>query len=129
MVSIKCHGLGDWGSRVQIPALRPLIYKTRCAEIPTEHPSPTMTNELDAALIRLQFVAYHQRRAEPALADDLDVVIRFAQSDAIGRQIDPMVPARLEQRAAQAIEENQSKLANDLRAAVELIRKLRGAEK
>ncbi len=88
-----------------------------------------MTNELDAALIRLQFVAYHQRRAEPALADDLDVVIRFAQSDAIGRQIDPMVPARLEQRAAQAIEENQSKLANDLRAAVELIRKLRGAEK
>jgi len=88
-----------------------------------------MTNELDAALIRLQFVAYHQRRAEPALADDLDVVIRFAQSDAIGRQIDPMVPARLEQRAAQAIEENQSKLANDLRAAVELIGKLRGAEK
>ncbi len=88
-----------------------------------------MTNELDAALIRLQFVAYHQRRAEPALADDLDLVIRFAQSDPIGRQIDPMVPARLEQRAAQAIEENQSKLANDLRAAVELIRKLRGAEK
>ncbi len=88
-----------------------------------------MTNELDAALIRLQFVAYHQRRAEPALADDLDLVIRFAQSDPIGRQIDPMVPARLEQRAAQAIEENQSKLANDLRAAVELIGKLRGAEK
>jgi hypothetical protein len=85
-----------------------------------------MANDLDAALIRLQFVAYHQRRAEPALADDLDVVIRFAQANPASREIDPMVIARLEQRAARATAEEQSTLANDLLRAVELVRKLAG---
>jgi hypothetical protein len=83
-----------------------------------------MTDELDAALIRLQFVAYHQRRAEPAIADDLDAVIRYAKSDLAIRQIDPEVVARLERRAGQATAENQSGLANDLTRAVELVRKL-----
>jgi hypothetical protein len=87
-----------------------------------------MTEALDAALIRLQFVAYHQRSKEPAITDDLDVVIRFAQSDPNERQIDPMVVARLEQRAAQATDQNDSALAKDLLSALELIRKLRVAE-
>jgi hypothetical protein len=83
-----------------------------------------MTDELDAALIRLQFVAYHQRRAESAIADDLDAVIRYAKSDPATRQIDPAVVARLERRAGEATAENQSGLANDLTRAVELVRKL-----
>jgi len=83
-----------------------------------------MTDELDAALIRLQFVAYHQRRAEPATADDLDAVIRYAKSDPASRRIDPEVVARLERRASQATAENQSGLANDLTRAVDLVRKL-----
>jgi hypothetical protein len=89
---------------------------------------PIMTDEMDAALIRLQFVAYHQRRAEPALADDLEAVIRYAKSDPASRQIDPEVLTRLERREGQATVENQSSLANDLIRAVELVRKLKGTE-
>lgn len=83
-----------------------------------------MTAELDAALIRLQFVAYHQRGPDPALADDLDAVIRFAQADPQSRHIDPELSARLEQRAARAAQANNAKLASDLGTAVALIRKL-----
>jgi hypothetical protein len=83
-----------------------------------------MTDEMDAALIRLQFVAYHQRRAEPAVADDLDAVMQYAKADPAGRQIDPNVLTRLKRRAVQATLENQSSLANDLTRAVELVRKL-----
>jgi len=82
-----------------------------------------MTDELDAALIRLQYVAYTQRRTEPAVADDLEAVIRFA-SNRTDRRIDPMVITRLEKRAVRAIEENQPTLAKDLAAAVELVGKL-----
>jgi hypothetical protein len=83
-----------------------------------------MTDELDATLIRLQFVAYNQRRTEPGVAEDLEVVIRLAQSDPTDHEIDPMVLARLAKRAARATDENQQTLARDLLAAVELIRKL-----
>ena len=83
-----------------------------------------MTDELDATLIRLQFVAYNQRRTEPGVAEDLDVVIRLAQSNPTDRQIDPLVTARLEKRAARAAHDNQPTLAKDLLAAVGLIRKL-----
>jgi hypothetical protein len=83
-----------------------------------------MTDELDATLIRLQFVAYNQRRTEPGVAEDLDVVIRLAQSNPTDRQIDPLVTARLEKRAARATQDNQPTLAKDLLAAVGLIRKL-----
>ena len=83
-----------------------------------------MTPELDAVLIRLQFVAYHQRRTDSALADDLDAVIRFAQSAPSQRQLDPALAARLERRAAEAAGANDAKLASDIRSAAELIRKL-----
>jgi hypothetical protein len=87
-----------------------------------------MTDEIDAALIRLQFVAYHQRRAEPALADDLEAVIRYAKSDPASRQIDAQVLTRLARRAGQATVENQSSLANDLTRTVELVHKLQGTK-
>ena len=82
-----------------------------------------MTNELDAALIRLQFVAYTQRRTDPALADDLDAVIRFAQDDAKSRRLDPAIVPRLEKKASDAIN-HDARLAKDLSAAVQLIRTL-----
>jgi len=83
-----------------------------------------MNPDVDAALIRLQFVAYHQRRTDPALADDFDAVIRLAQSDPNIRQLDPALMARLERRAAQAAEADDAKLAKDIRGAVELIRQV-----
>ena len=82
-----------------------------------------MTSELDAALIRLQYVAYTQRRTDPALADDLDAVIRFAQDDAKSRRLDPSIVPRLEKKAADVTSQD-ARLAKDLSAAVELIRKL-----
>jgi hypothetical protein len=99
--------------------------------MPTRHGTttlPIMTDEMDAALIRLQFVVYHQRRAEPALADDLEAVIRYAKSDPASRQIDAQVLTRLERRAGQATVENQPSLANDLTRAMELVHKLQGAK-
>jgi len=93
-----------------------------------------MTDEADETFIRrLQFLANSlRRRDEPAVADDLEAVIRFKQSSPEEREEalwrDPWHLTRikrLEKRAQQARDETQSRLANDLDAAVELIRKLR----
>jgi hypothetical protein len=82
---------------------------------------------------RLQFLARSlRRRNELAIADDLGAVIRFTKcapeerEEALWR--DPWYLTlidRLEKRAEQARTENQSLIASDLDAAVELIRRLR----
>ncbi len=93
-----------------------------------------MTEEADKTFIRrLQFLANSlRRRDEPAVADDLEAVIRLNQSSAEEREQalwrDPghlTLIQRLEKRAQQACDENQSRIANDLDTAVELIRRLR----
>ncbi len=93
-----------------------------------------MTEEADETFIRrLQFLANSlRRRDEPAVADDLEAVIRFNQSSAKEREQalwrDPghlTLIQRLEKRAQQACDENQSRIANDLDSAVKLIRRLR----
>ncbi len=93
-----------------------------------------MTEEADETFIRrLQFLANSlRRRDEPAVADDLEAVIRFNQSSAEEREQalwrDPghlTLIQRLEKRAQQACDENQSRIANDLDSAVKLIRRLR----
>ncbi len=85
--------------------------------------------EADETLIRrLRLVAYSVHLREPALANDLESAIRFKQSSPEKRELargrDPTLIRRLEERAKRAIEENQSPLANDLQAAVEMIRGL-----
>ena len=93
-----------------------------------------MTEAADEAFMRrLQFLARSlRRRNEPAIADDLEAVIRFTKSAAEEREEalwrDPghlTLIRRLEKRAEQARTENQSLIASDLDAAVELIRRLR----
>ena len=93
-----------------------------------------MTEEADETFIRrLQFLAKSlRRRDEPAVADDLEAVIRFNQSSAEEREQalwrDPghlTLIQKLEKRAQQACDENQSRIANDLDSAVKLIRRLR----
>ncbi len=93
-----------------------------------------MTEEADETFIRrLQFLANSlRRRDEPAVADDLEAVIRFNQSSAEEREQalwrDPghlTLIQKLEKRAQQACDENQSRIANDLDSAVKLIRRLR----
>jgi hypothetical protein len=93
-----------------------------------------MTDEADEAIVsRLQLVANSLRRAEPAVAYDLEAAIRFKQASPEGRELmrarDPTskiltLIARLESRADRAVRENQSPLAKDLQDAVELIRGL-----
>ena len=82
-----------------------------------------MTDEADETFIRrLQFLANSlRRRDEPAVADDLEAVIRFKQSSPEEREEalwrDPWHLTRikrLEKRAQQARDETQSRLANDL---------------
>ena len=93
-----------------------------------------MTEEADETFIRrLQFLANSlRRRDEPAVADDLEAVIRFKQSSPEEREEalwrDPWhlsLIGRLEKRAQGARIENELRLANDLEAGVDLIRKLR----
>lgn len=93
-----------------------------------------MTEAADEDFMRrLQFLARSlRRRNEPAIAGDLEAVIRFTKSapeqreEALWR--DPghlTLIGRLEKRAEQARNENQSRIASDLDAAIELIRRLR----
>jgi hypothetical protein len=87
-----------------------------------------MTDETDAIIRRLRRVADSLRRTEPAVAADVNAAIRLKQSSQEDRELargrDPTLIARLESRVALATRENQSPLANDLSAAVELIRGL-----
>ena len=93
-----------------------------------------LTDKADERFIRrLQFVANSlRRREEPSVADDLEAVIRLKHSSSKEREEalwrDPShltLIKRLEKRTQQAYYENQSSLAKDLDAAVELVRKLR----
>jgi hypothetical protein len=93
-----------------------------------------MAEEADETFIRrLQFLANSlRRRDEPAVADDVEAVIRFKRSSPEEREQelwhDPghlTLIQRLEKRAEQARDENQSRIACDLDAVVELIRRLR----
>ena len=93
-----------------------------------------MTEETDETFIRrLQFLVNSlRRRDELPVADDLEAVIRFKRSSPEEREQelwhDPghlTLIQRLEKRAEQARDENQTRIACDLDAAVELIRRLR----
>src|SRR5262249_12722207 len=100
-------------------------------------PTTKLNKMIDAAdedfMRRLQFLARSlRRRNEPAIADDLEAVIRLTKcareerEEAVWR--DPWhlsLIRRLENRAEQARTENQSLIASDLDAVVELIRRLR----
>jgi hypothetical protein len=92
-----------------------------------------MADETDEAAVirRLQLAAPSYRRTDRAVADDLEAAVQYKQfspeqrEEALAR--DPSLLTlikRLEKRAQQAIEENQSPLADDLLAATELIRGL-----